>query len=48
MDLPTDSEDEVEEEDEELSITASRKRAVEDRDLAQKQQQLNALLKKLA
>jgi hypothetical protein len=47
MDLPTDSEDEIDEEDEELSITASRKQAVVDRDLAQKQQQLTALLKKL-
>ena len=47
MELPTDSEDEEEEEDEELTITAGRQQAVQHRDLAQKQQQLTALLKKL-
>ena len=47
MELPTDSEDEEHEEDEDLASSRRRKEQVQQRDLAQKQEQLGVLLKKL-
>jgi len=47
MELPTDSEDEEGSEDEALEASRSRRQQLQQRDLAQKREQLSALLKRL-